>query len=162
MIFLCLYLFSNLLFSQNIDITLEKNISEFKKGFGYYLKSDVVNLSETGKNNKYRLRVVVSNDTKEKLCAIILRYSLKLTLRKNNEIIHTVSLFSSSLRISQLDPLSSKNFYIYDINNLFTEIKKFMKTNYIPVSIIVEMMREPKKGQELLFYTKSFDIVIDK
>jgi hypothetical protein len=155
-------LFSNLLFSQNIDITLEKNISEFKKGFGYYLKSDVVNLSETGKNNKYRLRVVVSNDTKEKLYAIVLRYSLKLTLRKDNEIMHTISLFSSSLRISQLDPLSSKNFYIYDINNLFTEIKKFMKTNYIPVSIMVEMMREPKKGKELLFYTKSFDIVIDK
>jgi len=157
MIFISLlYFFSNFVFSQNVDAVLEENIIGIKKTFTYIESNDV----KFGDNlrKKYRIKFVIKNDTDTDITAVVFRYSLKIGIKKEGNTFYTIPFFSSSFRVSKLKKSSVKNVYVYEINNLIDEIKKYVNLGYTPSSINVDLMREPKKNQDFYFYSKEFPV----
>jgi len=150
------YFISGFIFSQNIEVVLEKNISSIKKSFNY---NEVENFKlDKDFKNRYRLKINVKNDAENSITAVVFRYSFSLVVKKDEKLFNTVSLFSSYFRISELKKSSIKKVYIYEINNLVDEIKKYIQAGYIPFLIKVDIMREPKKGYDFAFYSKEFQI----
>ncbi|MGC8866925.1 MAG: hypothetical protein ACP5IO_03100 [Elusimicrobiales bacterium] len=140
--------------SQTIDIWLEKNESKIPSKTSY-VKVDAFRLS---KNKDYRIVVRLINSTNYDMGAVVMRYSLRLELEKSSTTFETVSIIASSLRASDVKRNSSKNFYIYDIKKIFNDILRYKKLSYKPVNLKVEIMKEPKKNEEMLFKNMSFII----
>jgi hypothetical protein len=119
--------------------------------------SNSIDIKSLDKNNRlkyddYRIGVLIKNISDKKLTGIILRYDIKLELKKNDNSFKTVSLYSSSLRVSEVKSQGSKKVYIYDLKNIFPEMKRFLNAGYVPSEVFIEIMKEPKEGEDYIFY----------
>ncbi len=142
-------------YTGDIDIWLERNESKVPSKTSY-IKTNTLKLSS--KNKNYRIAVKLINSTPFDMEAVVVRYSIRLSIQKATQTFETVGLISSSLRTSDIKKNSSKVFYIYDIKKIFDEILRYKKLSYKPVEVKVETMKEPKKKEEVLFKTMSFGI----
>lgn len=148
-------LFSINVFSQNIDFSLEHNIGKIRANPKYVL---VESIDLNKKNQDYRVVVNIKNTSQFDYSAVVFRYSFKLNLKKGDNTYQTISLYSSTLRVSKIKKTMTKKIFIYEIKNIFSSILKYKQFGYLPLEIILEVMKEPKKNEELNFYTASFKI----
>lgn len=148
-------LFSINIFSLTIDFSLEQNIRRMKANPKYVLVESI-DLNKT--NHDYRVVLNIKNNTQFNYSAIAFRYSFKLNLKKGDNTYQTISLYSSTLRVSEIKKDITKKIFIYEIKNIFSSILKYKKFGYLPVEIVLDVMKEPKKDEELNFYTASFKI----
>lgn len=159
---LAILLNQGLLFSQSLDLKLEKSIGGIDAKPKYEF-SDSIYLHSTDKGNKlkfydYRVAVLITNTSDKKMTGIRLRYDIKLNIKKDDNIYRTVSLYSSSLRISEIKSNKSKKIYIYDLKNVFPEIHRFLNAGYTPYEVVIDIMKEPKKGEDYVFYSFPFAV----
>lgn len=145
---------SNHLFAHEVSIFLEQNVAKVASKPSYK-KVDFLIFS---KRNDFRIRIDFQNRYDYSLKAIVIRYSIKLIVQRESSNFETISLISSNLRESEIKPNSKKSLYIYSINSLFREIIKFKNAGYEPVALKLEIMKEPKKGEDILFKTAVFEI----
>ncbi|MCX7905657.1 MAG: hypothetical protein N2446_03030 [Elusimicrobiales bacterium] len=150
--------FSLLLKAYEVEAFLEKNIAKFTSK-PLYSRVEYINLSE--KKQNIRIRINFKNSQSKKLKAIVIRYSLKILFEKDSNRFETISLISSFVREGEIEPYGSKTFYIYGIKNIFTEISKFRKIGYKPIFLKVELMKEPKKDEEIFMKDFLFEIKED-
>ncbi|MCX7641175.1 MAG: hypothetical protein N2Z20_00890 [Elusimicrobiales bacterium] len=149
---------SLMLNAHEVDISLEKTSTKLTSK-PIYTKIEYINLSE--RNNNFRVRVNFKNTSSKKLKAIVMRYSFKIILERNSNRFETISLVSSFLRESEIKPYESKSFYIYGIKNLFMEINKLRKVGYKPMFVKIELMKEPKKDEDIIIKDALFEIKED-
>ncbi|HOJ86581.1 MAG: hypothetical protein N2Z60_08825 [Elusimicrobiales bacterium] len=158
MIFKLFFLFfSSFLSAQSFEFSLEKNISGIKNKLKYE-KVNEINFDAKNLNKDYRIALNIKNDSQTNFTAMVIRYSFKLNMSKNDRNFQTVSLFASSIRVSEIKKGISKQIYIYDIKNIFPEMKRFLDAGYKPVEIIIETMKEPRKNEDLIAYSAQFPI----
>lgn len=139
----------------DIDVWMEKNVSKIPSKINYK-RVDSVKISS--RNKDYRFIVNVINSDNKNIETMSLRYSIKAVVERNGSIYETVSLISSSLRGVNIKSGSSKKLHIYNLRNIFSEISKYMNAGYNPVEIKIEVMKEPKKSEELSFKVFSFKV----
>lgn len=150
MIVNALIFFSSLLYAEKFDISLERNTGGIENRLKYYAVEEVVvDNKKLRPYGNYRIKLKVINEDSKNITTIVLKYSFRLVLHKGNNQLQTISLFSSSLRISEIKKNSSKESYVYDIKNLFPEISKFVDAGYQIDGIVFEIMKEPKKGEDI-------------
>lgn len=158
MIFKLFFLFfSSFLSAQSFEFSLEKNISGIKNKLKYEKVSEI-NFDSKNLTKDYRIALNIKNDSQTNFTAMVIRYSFKLNMSKNDKNFQTISLFASSIRVSEIKKGSSKQIYIYDIKNIFPEMKRFLDAGYKPVEIIFETMKEPRKNEDVIAYSAQFPI----
>jgi hypothetical protein len=155
-----IFLLSNFLNAQSIDLSIEKNISRIKNNFSYF-PSDSFVVSKGKEKNDYRIRMDIKNDLNKEITALVIKYSFKLNLRKNGRSIQTISIFTSSIRVSDIKAGQSKIVYIYETKNIFSEIKKVMSAGYEIVDVVFDIMVEPKKDIDIFVYSKTFPVKVE-
>jgi hypothetical protein len=161
-ILIAILLNQSLLFSQSLDLKLEKSVGGIEAKPKYEL-SDSIYLHSIDRDNKlksddYRIAVLITNTSDKKMTGIILRYDIKLNIKKDDNTYRTVSLYSSSLRVSEIKSHRSRKVYIYDIKNVFPEIQRFLNAGYTPFEVVIDIMKEPKKGEDYVFYSIPFAV----
>lgn len=152
--FYLLFFLVNSVSAHEIDMFLEQNFAKITSKPSYK-KVDYLKIS---KKNDFRIKLIFRNTSEHSLKTIVIRYSIKLIVQKDSSNFETVSLISSNLRESEIKSMTNKVFYIYSINNLFREISRFKNAGYLPIALKVEVMKEPKKGEEILFKSVIFEI----
>ncbi|MEF3280519.1 MAG: hypothetical protein K6357_06095 [Elusimicrobiota bacterium] len=158
--FFCLIFISQALNAQNFTFSLEKSKIGIKAKPKYDTVSSVIINSNNVKHN-YRIKITARNDTKKDITAIILRYSFKLTLKKHEKIIQTISLYSSGLRISEIKAGKEKVVFIYELKNVFDQLKRFLESGYEPLDLVVDIMKEPKRNEDFVSYSVAFPLKVD-
>ncbi len=154
---LCFLFFSSFLSAQSFEFSLEKNISGIKNKLKYEKVSEI-NFDSKNLTKDYRIALNIKNDSQANFTAMVIRYSFKLNMSKNDRNFQTISLFASSIRVSEIKKGGSKQIYIYDIKNIFPEMKRFLDAGYKPVEIILETMKEPRKNEDVIAYSAQFPI----
>lgn len=146
-------------YAQNISVNLEKNISE-TKARAKYISVDKIELKKGNLSSSYRIKLEYTNTSDQDISALLLKYSYKLRLIKDNKIFDTISLYSGESRISQVKKSKTKKVYIYNIKYLKSEILNFYKHGYKTDKIIFEVMKEPKPNDmELCISSYTFQVV---
>ncbi len=148
------FLYIPKLYTQNFNFYLERNIG-VKNNFKYN-KTGFIDLNEKKFLENYRIVIEMHNNTEKEITAIIIRYSFSLIIEKNNQKYRTIPLLSSSIRASSIKKYSKKKLFIYDFSSALREAKKFSTIGYKPVELVMEIMKEPKKQEELEIFSYTF------
>lgn len=159
-LFIILFAYSPV-FSQTIKISsavfqYTPSVVAKKKVYSY---CDSIKLKPEGKlENYYRLEITVKNFSQKAAEGLLLKYSLRLFLKKGDKIYKDVSYLSEDIRISRLSAGEEKKIYVYN-TDLSEQIRRLKNSGFEPAFLELEIAKEARKGDEALdlsFYSFPF------
>jgi len=151
--------------AQNIQISsceLEFSKDSIKTAKKKYYPTKEILLN--AKNNfLYRYRIVINlkNATGEVAEGIVYRYSISAKFKKKGrteEGVWSIPFFIDEIRISKLLAGAEKKIYIFDLN-LQESLNRIKASDFEIESLKIEIMKEPKKGDERIeIFTNYFPL----
>jgi hypothetical protein len=107
-----------------------------------------INYNQSQKRRQFLRTIVTINNTSETdLSGIVLRYAFYAHVKGNGQNVWTVPFWLEKTRVAKLRP--GKNAIKLPPMDLTNYMKTIEGTSYIPDSIKLQVMVEPRKGMEL-------------